>query len=233
MAPLAIFPANVAISCSSRCLLGIHQRHAARQHHAQPAAQLIAHLRKPLRLRSLPLQAVHLTRHFFKNIVHARQVLLRAFQPQLRQPLLRLEARNPRSLFDNRPPVVWLRAQQLPDPLLPDNRVALRPQARSHKNVLDIAKPAQLSIQQIFALARPEQPPRDHHFTLLRGAIELPPSNLQHHRLRSARARLNSPFGFGPLRLHAALSSTVFILEHLPRLFRRNNLLRLGSLLPP
>ena len=66
-------------------LFRIHRGHAAGQHHAQPAAQLVAHRGKPLGLGCLPLQAVHLPRDFFKNVVDARQILLRAFQAQLRQ----------------------------------------------------------------------------------------------------------------------------------------------------
>ncbi len=66
-------------------LVGIHLRHAAGEHHAQPAAQFVANRGKALRLGGLPLQAVHLPRHFFKDVVHARQVLLGALQAQLGQ----------------------------------------------------------------------------------------------------------------------------------------------------
>ena len=166
-------------------LIGVHQRHAAGQHHAQTVAQLVAHHGEALGLRRLPLQAVHLPRDFFKDVVHARQILLGAFQAQLGQPLLVLEARDPRRLFDDGPPVVRLGAEQLPDPLLPDDGVAFRPQARAHEDVLNVAQPAELAVQQVLALAGAEEPPRNHDLAFLRRALELAAANLQHHGLRT------------------------------------------------
>ena len=154
-------------------LVGVHRRHAAGQHHAQLSAQLFAHRGIALRLRRLALQAVHLPRDLFKDVVHARQILFRAFQAQLRQPLLGLEARNAGGLFDNGSALIGLRAQQLPDAFLPDDGVALRSQARAHENVLNVAQPAELAVQQVLAFAGAEQPPRNDHFALLRLAWNL------------------------------------------------------------
>ena len=206
-------------------LLGIHGCHAAGQHHAQLAPQLLAHRGKALGLRRLPLQAVHLPRHFFKNVFHARQVLLGAFQAQLCQPLLGLEARNARGLFDNGAPVVRLRAQQLPNALLPDDRVALRPKASAHEDVLNVAQAAQLAVQQIFALAGAEQPPRDDNFALLRRAVELAAANLQHH-LRPSGLRIGRHW-LGGLRLLRASLGLIF--NGHSRLLGGDNLLGLAG----
>ena len=66
-------------------LVGIHHGHAAGQHHAQPSAQLVANGGKPFRLGGLALEAVHLPRDFFKDVVDASEILLRTLQSQLGQ----------------------------------------------------------------------------------------------------------------------------------------------------
>ena len=202
------------------CLIGVHQRHAAGQHHAQSAAQFVAHSREALSLRRLTLQAVHLPRDFFKNVVHACQVLFGALQAQLGQPLPVLEARNPRRFLDDGPPVVRLGAEQLADALLPDDGVALRSQARAHEDVLNIAQPAQLAVQQILALAGAEQAAGNHDLAFLRRALEFAAANLEHHRLRTlAGGECLRRFGpFGGL-----------VVEHLAGLLVGDNLLDFGG----
>ena len=53
-------------------------------------------------------------------------------------------------------------AQDLADAPLLDERVRFRPQARAHEQFLNVAQPAELAVQQVFAIAGAEQPPRDH-----------------------------------------------------------------------
>ena len=77
----------------------------------------------------------------------------------------------PGRFFDDRPPVLRLVAQDLPDAALLDDRVALGPQARADEEVLDIAQPRDLSVNQVFALARPEQPPSDGDFARFVGSM--------------------------------------------------------------
>ena len=203
-------------------LISVHRRHAAGQHHAQPCAQLIAHGGKPLGLGCLPLEAIHLPRHFFKNVVHASQVLLGALQAQLGQPLLGLETGNARRLFNDRSPVVRLGAEQLPDPLLPDDGVTFRSQAGAHEDVLNVTQSAQLSIQQVLAFAGAKQPPGDHDLTLLRCPLKLSPADLEHHRLRArSLAGRRGGSGFRPL-----------VIERLPGLLGSDNLLCFDRPLP-
>ena len=130
------------------------------------------------------------------------------------------------------------RAQQLSNSLLPDNRVRLRPQTRAHENVLNVAQPAQLPVQQIFAVTGAKQPPRHHHLALLRRAVELPPANLQHHlrnrtflrtfrRNRALRLRLS--WGLGVNGLHRTRILSRLLLKRNTRLRLRDNLLDLSS----
>src|SRR5262249_30413462 len=140
-----------------------------------------------------------------------------------------LEARNSRGLFDDGAPVMRLRAQQLADAFLPDDRVTLRPQARSHEDVLDIAQPAELSVQQILAVACPEEPPSNHNLALLRRPVELSAANLQHNRLRSAGSGISRGF-WRSLGL-CALGQVIFLCDSW--LLRRDNLFGFGCLLAP
>ena len=172
-----------------RGLFGIQLGHPAGKHNPQPGAKLIAQRAVALCLRGLPLQRAHLPRDFVEDVVHARKIRLGRFQPELRQPLLGLEPRNPRGLFEDRAPIERLRAEQLADALLPDDRVGLATKARAHEDVLNIAQPADLAVQQILAVARTKQPPRNRHFACTnRSPPELAPPNLQHNIVRSWRA---------------------------------------------
>ncbi len=211
-------------------LIRIHRCHAACQHHAQPPAQLLAHCGKTLSLGCLPLQAVHLPGHFFKDVVHARQVLLGAFQAQLCQPLLVLESRNSRCFFNDGAALVWLRAQQLPNAFLTDNCVALRPQAGAHKDVLNITQAAELAIQQIFAFAGAKQPPRNDHFAFSGRRVKLASPDLQQHPLRGGRL-LDWICALGSLCRRCTLVR--FFLYHLSRLLVGDDLLGLGGALLP
>src|SRR6185437_1145922 len=70
------------------------------------------------RLRRLTLQRSHLPRHFLEDVVDARQVQLRRFQPRLRLPPLGFVLAHPGRFLDHGPPVVGLGTQNLPDPPL-------------------------------------------------------------------------------------------------------------------
>ena len=105
------------------------------------------------RLGRLPLERIHLPRDFFQNVVHARQVLLGAFQLGFRQPLARFELGDAGGLFDHRAAVLRLRAEDLPDAALLDDGVAFRAQAGAHENVLDVAQAGRAAVDQVFAFA--------------------------------------------------------------------------------
>ncbi len=118
----------------------------------------------PARLRRLALQRIHLPPDLFQNVEHARQILFRAFQLGFRQPFLGFEFADPRGFFDDRAAVLRLVAEDLPDASLLDDGVAFRAQARADEEILDVAQTRGPAVDQVFAFARPEQPPRDGNF---------------------------------------------------------------------
>src|SRR6185437_14162523 len=168
-------------------LLGVHQGDASGQYHAHAPAQLVANRGKPLGFGGLALQAVHLPRHFVEDVIHAGQVLLGALQAQLGEALLVFESGNAGGLFDDGAAVVRLGAEQLANALLADDGVALGTEAGAHEDVLNVAQPAELAVQQIFAFAGAEETPGDDNFALLRRSVELAPADFQNHRLRPFR----------------------------------------------
>ena len=123
-------------------------------------ALLLEFLEAP-RARSLPLERIHLTHDFLQDVVDAVQVLLRAFELEFRQPFAGLELGDARGLFDDRTAIERTRAEDLPDAALLDNGVVFGAEAGSEKDILDVAKPAELAVDQVLALPRPEKLARD------------------------------------------------------------------------
>ena len=140
-----------------RCLLRVHMCNLAGQHYAQPRAQFIAQRAIALGFGGLPLERTHLPGDFLENIVDAGEVLLGLLQAKLGQALFGFEAGNAGCLFDNRPAIMRFGAEQLPDTLLSDNRVRLRPQAGTHEDVLNVAEAAELAVEQVFAVSGAEE----------------------------------------------------------------------------
>ena len=125
----------------------------ARQHHPQLGSHFVAQPGIALSLGRLPLQRIHLSRHFFKNVIDPRKILLGIFETRLSQPFLGLEFGDARGLFDNGPAICGTAAQNLANASLLNQRVGLRSQARTHKQFLDVPQPAQFPIQQVFAIS--------------------------------------------------------------------------------
>src|SRR6185295_19619100 len=71
---------------------------------------------------------------------------------------LRLEFRDARGFLDQSASIHRLGTQQLPHTALFDDRVAVGPKARAEKHVVNIAKPAGFSIDQVEAFSAPVQP---------------------------------------------------------------------------
>src|SRR4029077_4715200 len=79
-------------------------------------------------------------------------------------------------------PVSRPAAQDLPDSALLDQRIRFWSQARTHEQFLDIPQPAELSIQQILAITRPEQSSRDNNLSRMKLLlVKLAPPNLKYH----------------------------------------------------
>ena len=162
----------------------------AGQHHAQLGAHLVAQARVALGLRSLALQRIHLSRDFFEDVVHARQVELGIFEARFGETLLRLEFGDARSLFENGAAISRTAAQDLPNASLLDHSVGLRPKPGSHEQFLNVAQAAELAVQQVFAVARAEQAARDHDLSRVELLlVELATANFQNHVRRDGSHR--------------------------------------------
>src|SRR5262249_29380766 len=114
-------------------------------------------------------------------------------EPKLGEPLLRFELRNSRSFFDDRTTIERLARENLSDASLFDDRVRLRSQAGSHEDVLDVAQPAQLSVQQVLTFTRAEEAPGDNDLAGAELRLELASANFEHN-FRARRLYLNSRF---------------------------------------
>ena len=90
-----------------------------------------------------------------------RQVLLRRFELQLGLPATRLELGDARRLLDQLAPIGRLRAEDLTDLALLDDGVALDADPHVHQQVLHVAQPADVAVDQILALPRPIEPAAD------------------------------------------------------------------------
>ena len=121
------------------------------------ADHLALQLFVPARLGSLALERIHLPSDLFEDVEDAREVLFGAFEFRLGQPAPCLELRDAGGLLDDRTAVLRFRTEELPDAALLDDCLGLRPQARPHENVLDVAEAGLSSVNQVFAVAGPEQ----------------------------------------------------------------------------
>ena len=102
----------------------------AGQNLAQQAAHLLADFRVAARLRSLPLERCELLFHFDVNVVDARKIYFGGFELGFGEAPLGFEFRDPGGFFDDGAPVGRLRAENLADAALLDDRVGVRPRAR-------------------------------------------------------------------------------------------------------
>ena len=132
-----------------------------REQHLFPAPQLVAQLLIAARLRRLALQRAALLLDLEHDVVDARQVLLRRLELQLRGAPARLVLRDAGGFLDQLAPIGRARAEDQADLALLDDRVGLRAEPGVHQQVVDVAQPAGLAVDQVFALARAVQPPRD------------------------------------------------------------------------
>ncbi len=155
-------------------------RHAAGEHNAQPSPKFIAERAVTLCLGGLTLQGVHLTGHFVEDVVHAGKILLRGLQPEFGEALLRLKTGDAGCLFDDGAAVVGLGREKLADALLADDGVGLTAQAGAHKDVLNVAQPADLPIEQVLTVTGAKEAASDGQLAGAdRSASELAAANLE------------------------------------------------------
>ena len=135
-----------------------------REQHFLPAAQLIAQALIPPRLRRLASQRAALLLDFEDDVVDAREVLLRGFELQFGGAAARLVLRDARRLLDQSTPIGWTRTEDHPDLALLDDGVGFRAEAGVHQQIVDVAQPAHVTVDEVFALAGAIQAARDFDF---------------------------------------------------------------------
>ena len=141
---------------------GQRQRGAgAGELHLLPAAQILTQDPVPPRLCRLTLERVPLVVDLEDDVVDAGQVLSCRLDLQLGGPAAALVFRYACRFFEQLAPFQRTCAQDLTDLALLDDRVRLDPHPGVHQQVLDVAQPADPAVDQVLALARPEQSPAD------------------------------------------------------------------------
>src|ERR1019366_9429069 len=114
-----------------------------------------------------------------KDVVDASQIQLGVFEASFCEALAGLELGDAGGLFDDGAAVGRFAAEDLSDATLFDDGVGLRPEARSHEDVLNVAQTAEFSVEQVFAFTGAEQAAGDCDLSRLEGADKLAVSNLQ------------------------------------------------------
>ncbi len=141
-----------------------------REQHLFEPAELVAELLVALRLRRLPLQRPALLVHLEDDVVDAREVLLRGLELQLGGAPPRLVLGHAGGFFDQLTAIGRPRAEDEADLSLLDDRVSLRAKPGVHEELVHVAQPADLAVDQVLAFARAIQPPR--HLDLARERLD-------------------------------------------------------------
>ena len=113
------------------------------------------------RLAGLGPHSAQAAFHFVDDVRQAQQVLLDPLQPPQGLELLELEAADAGGLFEDHAAVFGRGLQEHVDLALLDHAIGLRAQAGAGQQVADIAEPAGIAIDQVFALAAAIDAPRD------------------------------------------------------------------------
>src|SRR5438046_1325865 len=117
-----------------------------------------------LRLLRLPLERGELAFDLVHDVAHADEVLPGRVELALGLVTLLLVARDARRLLDEDAPLVRLRRQDVVELVLVHDRVGARVRAGAGEEVEDVAQTCGAPVEEILALTRPVEPPRDRHF---------------------------------------------------------------------
>ena len=148
---------------------GVQFARFAGQHLADDAAHLIANLGVAARFGGLALQRAELFFDFDDDVVDAREIDLRGFELGFRQPLLGFEFRDAGGFFDDGAALHGLGGENQADAALLDDGVGIRAQADAHEHFLNVAKPSDAAVDEVFALAGAIEPAADDDFAGLHG----------------------------------------------------------------
>ena len=122
--------------------------------------QLAAQLAELLRLLRLPLETLQAAAHLADHVGEPQQVLLGGLQLALGLLSACLVLGDSGRLFDDRAPVLRLRADDETDAALLDDGVRARPDARAEEQLGDVEQPAGGLVDLVFARAVAEQAAR-------------------------------------------------------------------------
>ena len=173
---------------------------AAGEQHLLPAAQLVAQALVAPGLRRLPFQRAALLLDLEDDVVDAREVLLRRVELQLGGAPAGAVLRHAGGLLDQLAPIGGPRAQDHADLALLDDRVGLGPEPRVHQQLVDVAQPAHLAVDEVFALAGPVEAPRHLHLAHHRAPLVVDqfrarPGLDRHRHAREHQAHLGGRVG--------------------------------------
>ena len=175
----------------------------------QPPA-LLPQVKIPARLLRLHPQGPHLPGIPLQNVAQAHKVALGRLQTaqRLRAPVAVLG--NARRLFKHGPAVFTAVREHLGNLALSNQGIPVAPDAGVHEELVNVLEPHGTPCQQVFALARAVEPPRDAH--LGQGRRQRPVFIVEHkrhlghaHRLAVLRARENHVLHFSAAQRFAAL----------------------------
>ena len=140
---------------------------AANPHVEFPEVLLVAF--GALGLVSLQLQGPGLFPDFDQDILNAEHIGACIVELAVRLFALLLVPGNPGGLLEQPSPVVVLVVQDLLDHLQLDHRIGTRAHAGIHEQLDDVFQAALRPVDQVFALARAVEPPRNGHIVVLDG----------------------------------------------------------------
>ncbi len=155
------------------------------QHFLQPP-KLVPELLVSTRLRRLPLERPALLVHLEDDVVDPGEVLLRRFELQLRGAPPGLVLRDAGRFLNQLTAIGRPRAEDQADLALLDDGVRLRAEAGVHQQFVHVPQPADLAVDQVLALTRSIQPPRD---------LDFPGDRLDHFICGRGRCRFHCRCG--------------------------------------
>src|SRR5439155_19819798 len=117
-----------------------------------------------LRLLRLPLERGELAFGLVHDVAHAGEVLPGRVELALGLVALLLVARDAGRLLDEDAPLVRLRRQDVVELVLVHDRVGARVRAGAGEEVEDVAQARGAPVEEVLALTRAVEPPRDRHF---------------------------------------------------------------------
>ena len=138
-------------------LLDIELGHPTGKNNAETRTKFFAECTVTLRLGGLALERVHLTRDFVEDVVDAGEIEAGGFEAKFGEAFFGLEAGDAGGFLEDGAAVQRFGAEELADALLADDGVGFATEASPHEDVLNVAEPADLAVEEVFAVAGPEE----------------------------------------------------------------------------